>query len=1005
MNRYVCFASTAAALIVLGCLSRAEAAGIDLKAADAGISGGADYFAEGDFIGAWNDPHARLQWEVTLAEATTAKVELNHSCAPGNGGKFVLTIDRQRLSGETHSTGGWYTYQIMDLGQVKLAKGRHIVTLQAGPFQHAAMNVKFIRLSPAQGTAKMYLSPLPDVALPPTFIVPNFHPASCGWLANWSVERNYCANSYLNHLDRVRDDANYGFAMSECNNMIAIANFLPSRFVELKQRVKEGRVELVNAFFLEPTINLSGGEALAKMGIEGLRWQEQVMGSRPRFCWTIDVCGTHAQMPQLCQQLGLEALVYTRCSRAQKGLFWSESPDGSRVLTIVPGHYSEDIGGVFSRRETVRPAQLAGAARYIAAKMKHYPDGSPVLVLGGCGDYALAPAGKQNPSEFLAKWHDFQPKTEVRFTGLGKFVDALMPDVRSGKIDLAIVKGGTRFTFDSFWIQSPNVKTWYRRDEHALQAAETLATIASLKTDYAYPVQDFYHGWLQMLLNMDRNTLWGAAGGMVFEDKTSWDARDRFQWVEDRSKAATQAAMTKLAGQGEAVGLFNPANFPRTDVLRLRLPKGKVLEGTVSQQLDDGTVLCRHQLPSGGCQGVALIDAPPKAGMTEMPEAWEVLDTPFYFVRIDRRTGALTSLLAKPSERELLSAPANVIVAEAHRGQGDPGDFTASRPLRPRRGSSSDEPAKIRTRVGPLATVLEIESPFVGGRLKRTVLFYHQHPRIDFETEISDIPDKTVVVAEFPLAETPSVVRRGIPFGFAVESTAQATAEAPELAQGIEPAVRWSHYTLPSGSGLALLDRGLSGRELNGKVPVIYLYNANEKYYGYPNSWLSGKGKHKFEYALLPDGGDWAKAQVARQAWEYNCPVSVIPGCAASAPQSFFSTSDNVIVEVVRREGDEIEMRLVECLGLSGEAQVTINLPHQQAALTDLVGGHRQPLAGGPAYEFPIRPQQIVTLRLKTAASVAAVKPLMDWEPLVPPSKRPALRKYLPAAIGHPPSG
>ena len=44
------------------------------------------------------------------------------------------------------------------------------------------------------------------------FVVPNFHPASCGWLTDFSTERNYCAYSYLDHLDRVRDDPNYAFA-------------------------------------------------------------------------------------------------------------------------------------------------------------------------------------------------------------------------------------------------------------------------------------------------------------------------------------------------------------------------------------------------------------------------------------------------------------------------------------------------------------------------------------------------------------------------------------------------------------------------------------------------------------------------------------------------------------------------------------------------------------------------------------------------------------------------
>jgi len=112
------------------------------------------------------------------------------------------------------------------------------------------------------------------------FIVPNFHPASCGWLTDFSTERNYCANSYFDHLDRVRDDP--AFALSECNTMIAMLKFHPDRVAELKQRIREGRVELVNAFFLEPTINLSGGEALVKMGVEGLRWQEKVFGARPR---------------------------------------------------------------------------------------------------------------------------------------------------------------------------------------------------------------------------------------------------------------------------------------------------------------------------------------------------------------------------------------------------------------------------------------------------------------------------------------------------------------------------------------------------------------------------------------------------------------------------------------------------------------------------------------------------------------------------------------------------
>src|SRR5580692_4221192 len=110
------------------------------------------------------------------------------------------------------------------------------------------------------------------------FLVPNFHPASCGWLTTFSRERVYCANSYLDQLDRVRDDPHYAFVLSEVNNLIAIMNFQPGRIQELKQRIQEKRVELVNGFFLESTTNWPAGKARVGLGAKGLRWYEQAFG-------------------------------------------------------------------------------------------------------------------------------------------------------------------------------------------------------------------------------------------------------------------------------------------------------------------------------------------------------------------------------------------------------------------------------------------------------------------------------------------------------------------------------------------------------------------------------------------------------------------------------------------------------------------------------------------------------------------------------------------------------
>ena len=836
------------------------------------------------------------------------------------------------------------------------------------------------------------------------FVVPNFHPASCGWLANWSVERNYCANSYLDHLDRVRDDANYNFAMSECNNMIAIANFQPQRFAELKQRVQEGRVELVNAFFLEPTINLSGGEALVKMGVEGLRWQQHVLGAKPRMIWAIDVCGLHEQMAQITAGLGLDALVYCRLNPTGSTLHWLESPDGTRTLALSPGHYLE-WRPMFSAKTPMTNAQLQKLADDIRARIeplspeadkkrpdagdlrsgpRRTPDGAPVLIFGGSGDYSMAPLSKAYPTEFLAQFKQAAPQYDVQFSTPGKYLDAVLPGIKSGAVQLPTMRGGSGYNYLSFWIQCPRVKETYRACEHRLQTAEMLATIASLKTNFVYPSKQLNRAWLLMCLNMDRNTLWGAAGGMVFESPDSWDAKDRFDRIWVDSCVMRAHASLALSEKGGEEVLFNPLNWGRTDPFTY----------------SDGAVR-RVKLPSCGF-GAALERDKPKE--IKSPD---VIETKHYSLRIDPQTGALASLKVKPSGREMLGGPANVIVAEKPKKPiGDPGDHMVNREDRVVLVNSNAMPPMITAHRGQFATTLEIRSTFIGGgALVRTIRCYDDYPRIDFETEFNDAPDRAVIFAEFPLAEVIAEVRRGIPYGFSHGAWAVTNSALNGWTKGIVPAVRWSHYALAGGGGVALLDRGLSGRELTGRTPLIFLLNTTEKYRGYPTPWLSGKGKHQLRYALVAHDGDWADARIPQFAWEYNCPPALCSGVKLGASASYVQTSGSVIVEALRREGDEIELRLAECLGVAGEATVTLNLPHQSAAMTDLLGGHAQPLAGGPTYKFPVRPQQIVTLRFKTAQAVAAIEPLLKWDELVPNEKRAALNQYLPDVKGHPPAG
>jgi alpha-mannosidase len=835
------------------------------------------------------------------------------------------------------------------------------------------------------------------------YIVPNFHPASCGWLTTFSKERIYCSNSYLDHLDRVRDDPQYAFVLSEVNDMIAIMNFQPQRMEELRKGAREGKVELVNGFFLESTINLSGGEALVRLGIEGLRWQEQVLGLRPRFAWTIDVCGTHDQMAQIAAGLGLEAMVYSRANPTGRTIHWMESPDGTRILALSPGHYSE-LGQVFSTKEPLSIEQLAEVESFFEQKARITPEGAPILILAGHGDYALAPRRREYPSELIRQWKDFKPQRTIRFATAGTYLDAILPGIRSGRIPVPVWRGGTAYDFHAFWIQNPRVKTWYRRCEHMLQAAEMLATIASARGGYRYPAQSLYRAWLEMFLNMDRNTLWGAAGGMVFEDEKSWDARDRFESAESIAGRTLDEAAAALSGKGSRVALFNALNWRRSDPVVLSLPKEVTIEGASCQQMPEGGVLCRADLPPMGIASHGTRRAAPSTAVKKRCPEW--ITTRHHRVRVDPGTGALTNLRLEPSGLEVLGAPANVIVAEKPTEQrGDPGDQMQARPERRRIAASSEFPQRVTLSEGTLALVVECAGEFLGGGIcRRTVVFYRDYPRIDFITELEDIPDRTVVVAEFPLAQDITEVRRGIPYGFSLGAWTKPNPDLHGWTKGIVPAVRWSHYALAGGGGIALFDRGLTGRELNGRTPIVYLLNAVDKYYGYPNPWLSGRRKHRLEYALLAHADAWKQARVPHIAWEYNSPPVVLPEKSAMRRQSFLSTSDNIIVEAMRRVDRDIELRFVECLGHAGSAEVRLEIPHEMAFVTSLTGANPVRLRGGPAYRVPVRPQQIVTLRFRLPDAIEEPGPLLQWDELVPKSKLDALHAYSDEK-GHPPRG
>lgn len=858
------------------------------------------------------------------------------------------------------------------------------------------------------------------------YVMPNHHPACMGWVVTYAEERNFCLYNVLAHLDRIAEDPAYKFAFSEIPHLITMMEFEPERFREFQQRIKEGRIEVVNAFFLEPTLNLSGGEALVMQGVEGLRWYDQMLNIHPRYLWMIDTVGWHEQMAQIVRGLELDGFLYVRnnpttfsydgpktsfynggLSDGKRGqaLHWMQSPDGSRTLGINPGHYKDkDLLNAFMTTEPLTDNQMKQCIQQQMHSRTRYPQGFPILSLGSAHDYGMPFYYKGYPSRLISDWDRLAPSEfPIQMSTLSDYMNVVSPLVNSRKVELQTAKAGSSgFSMAAFWVQVPEIKQMYRRSEHALQASESLAAISNVKAKAPYPSQEFSNAWISMCLNMDRNILWGVLVDGSFADPASWDTMDRFKYVDEVAATANEFSMKELTSyKAESVALYNPVNWDRGDSFEVTLPYGlHPLDAEWQWLEDENTVLMQTDVPSIGLKSIKLAPNPPHVSFTTLPE---VIENDYYRAVISPDTGNLASLKIKPSGREMFSAPANMIVAQ----QRDPqpqkiserfgiAHNVPSYSYRKTMASSGVSRPAIYVQDGPLAVIVDVREPFYGsGELRRVMRFYKNSPRIDFKTTTNGFPMGTVVAAEFPLAERVHKMRRGIPYGFSQGSMERKDPLSEGATKGIIPVIRWCDYELENGGGLALLDRGSPAREFADQKAIILLnHAAGDKYY-YRDSYVMTDGRHQtYSYAVIAHDQDWNRIDIPRKAWEYNSPVISYHGGSVSTPTSFVQTSNNVIVEALRRVQDEIEIRIVECTGQAGQARIRINLDHAKAEMTNLLGNDRVLLKNGPEYIFEIRPQQIVTLRLKTADPVKPVEALKSFETLIPPVKRDYMKAF-----------
>src|SRR5258708_35102942 len=113
----------------------------------------------------------------------------------------------------------------------------------------------------------------------------------------------------------------------------------------IKERMIEGRWEIVGGMWVEPDLNMPDGESLVRQLLVGKRWFKQTYGVDVHIGWNPDSFGYTWQLPQIYKKSGVDYFVTQKMAwngtkKFPFKYFYLGSPDGSKVLAYFPHDYA-----------------------------------------------------------------------------------------------------------------------------------------------------------------------------------------------------------------------------------------------------------------------------------------------------------------------------------------------------------------------------------------------------------------------------------------------------------------------------------------------------------------------------------------------------------------------------------------------------------------------------------------------------------------------------------------
>ncbi|WP_210414799.1 alpha-mannosidase [Microlunatus elymi] len=711
------------------------------------------------------------------------------------------------------------------------------------------------------------------------------------WLWPWQEGYAEARATFASAIERMDEYDDFIFSCDQMVLLDWVKESDPVLFERIRARVAEGRWVNVGGWWVEPDCNAPMGESFVRQGLYGQRFLLAEFGVAATVGMNVDPFGHNAMIPAILRGQGMDSYTFLRPGPHEADLFdtpfWWRAPDGSQVLASrIPFEYCSPPGDISFQTEKALGQLDRGF--------------SPMMVFYGVGNHGGGPTRANIDSIH-------------RYQRLGSFGELIMSSPRdffdevtaAGTDALPTWSNDLQHHAAGCYSAHSAIKAWQRRAQHAVLAAERWAAIADVLGAGAnpalrYPTDDLGRAWKQVLFNQFHDVLPGSAIESAYDD-----ARDQLGEAVSISKRIIVRAHNIIARQidipmvenTQPVVVFNPHPWPVTAPIEINYggqPNGAhvrtaddtMINSQPVQQVSTtdhrarGALVFQADLPPLGYR-LYRIHPGAYAPATELDvqvtdDGQVIMSNPLLQVRIDPRTGWLTSLLDRRTGAELAGTGPHLQLCS------DPTDTWGHRVVS--YAWPGDEMPVDRIRVvesGPVRASVRVERSWGRSTMIETFVLGRDSDALEVRYAIDWHEPGHLLKVRFPVSVEDPTATYEIPF---------ATLERP-VDGAEEPAQSWVDLTGTTGAGrrrqragLAVINNAKHGYDaspadspVSGTDPSIGISAVRSPVFAWHDPkeleedgiyTYQAQGFQEFRCLLVPHAGDWRSAQPTRRAAE-----------------------------------------------------------------------------------------------------------------------------------------